>query len=92
VSGLTPGQIESRGLRVATVNPESGETELADVKTGAVRTVPTVSPDVGFATNPGKDWWQQTDKIIRERLTSYPPELAKVVKAELQELMDKKRP
>jgi SPP1 gp7 family putative phage head morphogenesis protein len=92
VSGLTREQVTSRGLDVATENSATGETELVNTGTGAVREVSPVSPDVGFDSNPGKDWWQQTDKIIRERLKTYPPELASLVEAELGGLLDEKTP
>lgn len=77
---------------MATENPQTGETELVNTGTGAVREVSPISPDVGFDSNPGKDWWRQTDKIVRERLKTYPPELARLVEAELGGLLDWKTP
>lgn len=74
-------------MEIAIDNPDSGETELVNTSTGAVRQAGSISPDVGFENNPGKDWWRQTDKIIRDRLKSYPPELARLVEAELMELI-----
>ena len=92
MSGLTQGQVKDRGLDLATENPATGETELVNTGTGAVRPAAQVTPDAGFANNPGKDWWKQTEKIIRERLKSYPPELARMVEDELGEVLQKKRP
>lgn len=92
MSGLTQGQVQDRGLDLATENPATGETELVNTGTGAVRATAPVSPDPGFDNNPGKDWWRTTEKIIRERLKSYPPELAKMVEAELGEILKKKTP
>lgn len=84
--------MQDRGLDLATEDPAIGETELVNTGTGAVRPAPQVTPDPGFSNNPGKDWWQTTEKIIRERLKSYPPELAKMVEAELGEVLEKKTP
>ncbi len=92
VSGLTQDQVQARGLNLATENPATGETELVNTGTGAVRATAQVTPDRGFDNNPGKDWWQNTEKIIRERLKNYPPELAKLVEAELGEFLEKKTP
>jgi len=92
VSGLTQSQVQARGLDLASENPTTGEPELVNTGTGAVRAPAQVSPDAGFANNPGRDWWKQTAKIIRERLKSYPQELAQMVEADLGEVLEKKTP
>lgn len=92
MSGLTQGQVQARGLDLATENPATGDTELVNTGTGALRAAVQTAPDPGFASNPGKDWWRQTEKIIRERLQNYPLELAQMVEAELGEILEKKTP
>ncbi len=83
VSGLTPGQVESRGLKIEKEDPTDKPMEVVDPETGNKLSIVQMIPETGFDVNPGQMYWQQTEKLIRKRLQNYPPELAAMVEAEL---------
>ena len=92
MSGLTQAQVESEGLKVEKNDPTDRPLEVVDRETGHKLTTEVMVPEPGFDFNPGRSYWEMMENVVRERLESYPPELALQVKAELMPVIEEKMP
>jgi hypothetical protein len=89
---VTRSQAERRGMKVEEDDPTDRMLEVVDKESGNVLETANMIPEAGFDYNPGKNYWEQAEKMIRERLSSYPKELAALVEEELTPVLSGKTP
>jgi SPP1 gp7 family putative phage head morphogenesis protein len=92
VSGVTRGQAERRGMQVEEDDPTDRMLEVVDKESGNALETANMIPEAGFDYNPGKNYWEQAEKMIRERIAGYPKELAALVEEELTPVLSGKTP
>ncbi|MBM9605960.1 hypothetical protein [Desulfopila inferna] len=79
-------------MKVESDDPTDRMLEVVDRQTGNKLETANMIPEAGFDYNPAKMYWQKTEEYIRERIKSYPAELAALVEAELDPLLEEKKP